>query len=359
MGIIGNDDAGRGKVKGLVCHEVLHPALFHLSRSKGYAYPKIANVAQDMVVNSIVKRAGMDLPDGGFIPDHNDSCSFPAVGVKITIGNVSARTWEDVYAEIIEKLREKDKDPGKYGDGGGGHGGWDHHDTEADGELSPEEQEANEQSWRNAINQAAQVAKQQGKLPAGMERYIDDVLKPKVSWRALLLRYMRQYLTPVDWSYSRPHKKSKALGVYLPNVVKESCDIEIICDTSGSIGEGELSRFLGEIVGISKSFQHVKMAVSFVDSAVAARYQIDNATIPQILAMKPAGGGGTSMEAGLDYVNEHNPRVPVVVVFTDGYDSYRKGIRDYPFDVIWCITEGGVSLETARQNIKYGVKLKL
>lgn len=342
------------EMNGALCHETLHVALLHMLRT-GNRQRQIANIAQDVTVNMMVVKSGMILPkDTIAVDEHNDTSDFQLGKTRIHIADVTEKTWEEIYAEIMDQLhKNNDSSSGKDRKGIG----FDDH-IQSDEPLTTKEQQQLQQKWSGAIADAATYAKQKGKLPAGMSRIIDELLKPQVYWKAMLLKYLRPYLSPVDWSYQRPHKKSQVLEVFLPTTLKEHSEVEVIVDTSGSISKDELQEFVAEIVGIAKSMTHITMHVSFVDAAVNSRYEINNVDIPKILAMEPKGGGGTSMEVGLDYVKEHNREVPVVIVLTDGFDSWERTRMDYPFDVIWVINKSGISVSNMKK-IPYGISIKM
>ncbi len=380
------------EVFGCLCHEVLHVALLHAMRT-GTRIQPIANIAQDVIVNMIVKKTaeGMDNNSGGYgrkrdewasenyvemklpadtiqVDIHNDSSNLNLPGGgQMTIENVSDKAYEEIYAEIIDKLRRQGKDPNQVTRPqsigfdyhmGGKSAGKDKNGKEK-GSMSQAEMEAAAKKWQGNIAEAAQYAKAQGKLPGGMNRIVNDILKPQVVWKQLLMKFLRPHIQPVDWTYQRPSKKSQVLGVFLPNVIREHCEVEVIVDTSGSVSAKELKEFVSEIVGIAKSMQHIKMGVTFVDSKIHTRYELDNGDIPKILNMEPQGGGGTDMEEGLDYVKKKNREVPVVIVLTDGWTSFNRRASDYPFEVIWVITENGISKEAMRQQIPYGQRVKM
>jgi len=340
---------------GLLCHEVLHVALLHMMRI-GSRNHLVSNLAQDAVVNSAVVKSNLVLPDAGAVKIHPyqdsatikmpDDCGVP----DIEIDKVSEKNWEMIYDEILPKMP---KDSGKSQQGvgqaignepGGEERQWGF-DEHIRGDLTEEEQANSENEWKSRLCEAANYAKQMGKLPSGMGRIIDGLLKPKVQWKSLLLRYLKAHFSPVDWSYSRPSKKSHVLGVYLPTTLKEAVECEIYVDTSGSVSQKELSEFLTEIVAIARSMNHIKMYVTFIDAQITeeSRYCVENGEIAKILAMKPVGGGGTDMEVGLDYCKKHNPDIPVALVFTDGYVPIRRKASDYPFDVVWVVTPNGTT----------------
>lgn len=380
------------EVMGLICHEVLHVALIHMQRI-GDRNHLISNVSQDVVVNYAVARAGLKLPKEGVVkisPYRDTAIIEMPKGGSISIEDVESKNWEQIYDEIYPQIpkqkqgggssggqqgqkqqngqgqgqgqgqnqgQDQDQEGNGQGDGQGQQDeeqwGFDEHIR---GDMTERERQDAENEWKSRLCEAANYAKQQGTLPLGMERMLDGLLKPKVAWKGLLLRYLKAHFTPIDWSYSRPHKKSQAIGVYLPNTLKETVECEVIVDTSGSISSKELTEFLSEIVAIAKSMPHINMWVTFVDARIeeSARYHVDNGDVHKIMAMKPKGGGGTDMEVGLDYVKKHNQTVPVTVVLTDGLVPIEREAKDYPFDVIWVVTSDGRT-----ENLSYGQVIKM
>jgi len=347
------------QLQGVLCHEVMHVALLHMLR-RGNREPQFSNIAQDVAVNAIVWRSNLVLPQGTVPYDMRKDCSCFSLGpVRVVLDRVSEKSWEQLYAELLEQVKDQRE---KLPENPRSRLGFDEHmegSGDGEGELSEQEVRELEQVWQQALAEAATYAKQRGKLPGGMQRLMEELFRPRVAWRQMLMKYLRPYLSPVDWSYQRPHRKSQVLDVFLPSVVKERCEVEVVVDTSGSIGKKELSEFLSEIVGIARSMRHVHLWVTFVDSVVQARYEVSNGSVAEILAMEPKGGGGTSMEKGLSYVREVNASVPVVVVLTDGYDVYVKRRQDYPFEVIWCVTASGVDINEWRNGPSYGRRIKM
>lgn len=343
------------EVTGVLAHEVMHIALDHIGRMGG-RNRNIANIAMDIVVNDILERSKFELPEEGIIVKKG-SVTLPwkskKTGRDIVVSGVQNKYWEQIYDELLEHLdiaEEAKVEGGK----GKGH---DMHDHTEEG--SPHEQEEERRKWQQRISEAAVLAKQQGKMPSGVDRFIDGLLKPRIRWTAKLRRFVRPYISPVDFTYQRPHKKATVTGVYQPSILREHTEIEVVVDTSGSIVKEELTEFLSESVGIAKSSAHTKMWVSFCDAQIQTRYVVANGNIAKILAMEPKGGGGTNMEAALDEIKKKNPGVSCVVVFTDGHDCYERTRKEYPFEVIWVLSRNGVSLERHKKECKYGLRVKM
>lgn len=342
------------ELEGVLCHEVLHLVLLHPLRSKKYIL-ELANISQDICVNMIVKKTKVD--NGGYyylsLPVNTipvDTCMDSSIlqfgSETAVIQDVSKKSWEEVYSELLRFVKDKGVSPS-----GCSSKGFDVHFDSDDKSVVEKQSLADE--WKSTFAEAANIAKQQGKLPSGMDRLLDKILKPKISWREKLLKYLKPHLNPVDWTYQKPHKKSKVLGVFLPSVVKESLELDVVVDTSGSVSQKELSEFLSEIVAISLANQHCVMTVHFADTEIQSSYEVSNGDIKTILGMKAKGGGGTSMEFALDELKDKRVKSSAVVVFTDGFDSYNRKKSFYPFDVIWVITKNG------RADMSYGDVLKL
>lgn len=342
------------EVMGVICHEVLHVALLHMLRRED-RQPVIANIAQDMAVNCLVRQEDIVLPKIGIqYSRQDDMCSVVVGQQKVEVWNISKKSWETIYAEIHPQLKDNPKTQPQQSNNGA-YGGFDEHEK---GEGTSEEMSEESDKWQRALAEAATYAKQQGKFSAGVSRIIDEVLKPKVNWAQVLMQYLQPYLMPTDLSYQKPHKKSQALGVYMPMVTKEHMDIEVLVDTSGSITADELRKFVTEIVGIQDAFPSVNMSISFADTKIKSRYAVRDIR-SEVDSLEAKGGGGTSMESALDEIADLNREASVVVVLTDGEDSYQRRGNEYPFDVVWALSENGKSLEAFERGPQYGERFKL
>lgn len=353
------------ELRGTIMHEVMHLAFSHISRI-GSRDRLISNYAQDVVVNHFVIRAGGQLPNGVVPYDqYHDSSTFKLNGEEIIVEKVSEKSWEEIY-EQLKKFAKPQQGKGAAGAGDGkdgndksqGKGGLlsDFHDYGSVDEMTEQEKQEKESYWRERVVDSMTRAKARGSIPGGMERLVDDLLEPKVDWRAMLLRYLKMHTSQVDWSYSKPHRKSQALEVYMPNVHRETTEIDVMIDTSGSIGREELTEFLSEVAGMARAMPYLEMHVSFCDTKLHDRTRVDD-DIQKIVSLRPKGGGGTDLEAGgLDELKKMSISSPAVIVLTDGETPFNRKRSDYPFQVIWCVSKDGIS-DLGR--IPYGHKVKL
>ena len=202
------------KLKGVLAHEVLHLALEHLKREQN-RNPKLFNIATDLVINNILVNSSFDLPTG-LVPCYN---TFQLPNNK-RIENLDKKTAEQVYDEL-----ENDFGLTKSEVGTTDNRRFDEHQKAQEGDDEQEVEES-KNKWKKSFSEASVYAKQQGKLPKGMDRLLDIVLNQKVNWKHLLYKYLTRTL-PYDYTYSRPSKKSFSSGFYMPSILRESIEVVV------------------------------------------------------------------------------------------------------------------------------------
>jgi len=325
---------------GLILHEIMHLSFLHLSR-RGNRCPLGWNIACDIAVNKIVLDNNFVLPEGGILPDGNEVEIYGQV-----IKDLDKKSVEMIFDEL--KLKGQGQGKGK---GKGKGDGWDKH---IEGEnLTPEEKRKIENDWLNRVEEAYVGSKMRGCVPAGIERLIGKLHESKVNWKNMLQRYVLSHI-PYDYTYSRPNKKSISAGYYMPDYVKEKIEVCIGIDTSGSIGTKEVTDFVSEIIGLSKSYQNrMEMNIICHDVDVKSDLRISNGNIEKIKQIKVIGGGGTSHKPIFEHIKQKHRNCKVAVFLTDGYsDLTDMEFKDSNFAKIFLISEGGTTDQLEGKNCK-------
>ena len=175
-------------------------------------------------------------------------------------------------------------------------------------------------------------SKQPGTVPAGLLRWAEEILTPKVNWRAVLAAELRRAVAEVsgavDYSYRRPSRRSAVAGpVVLPALRRPVPEVAVVCDTSGSMTEDLLAMVLAEVEGLLRALGLARQVrVLACDTAVAPAQRVSSARQVELI-----GGGGTDMGAGIGAAAALRPRPAVTVVLTDGYTPWPaaapKGMR--------------------------------
>jgi predicted metal-dependent peptidase len=322
---------------GVLAHEVLHPGLQHHVRRSGRD-PKRWNEACDYAINPILLDAGLHLPEGILVDDR----------------------FREMSAEQIYNQLQSEADQGP--------GDTDHtQETEGDGTTSPhaspaeagelsapvteggigqvldapmddeETLTAEEQAreWSVAVNQAVTLAKQAGKVPAGIERTLDGAAEAAVDWRELLRRAWSE-TTPADYSWMRPNRRHIWTGLYLPGVVREGVgEVAIAVDCSGSVNSRQLSLFEAEVRSILEGQRPQRVYVLYFDAIV---HKVETFEAGQRVSLNPVGGGGTEFGPCFKWLEEHGVRPQTLVFLTDLYGSFPDSEPAYP--VLWASTGG-------------------
>jgi len=384
------------QIIGVLCHEILHLSLLHLLR-RGERQPQRWDMATDLSVNSILLQNKIQLPYDAVVPDNKDIFMTED---GTTIEECSKKTAEELYSIIPEQPQEdqNQNSGGGQGQGNGngqgqGNGNGDNQDQNnqdnnqnqndnkdnqnngqnqnqqnknqpqnkqkgfdshlPSNDMSNKEKKDTEDDWKDKTMQAAAYAKSKGNLPLGLERLISELHKEKVKWRSLLHRYLQQLL-PVDYCWSRPSKKSLAAGTYLPSVTKEKISVCVGIDASGSISDEELVDFLSEMVGVARTYQgSIDMRILTHDVDVHTDILISNANKELIKKIKIKGGGGTSHQPIMNYINEKVRNCKISIFFTDGYSDLENiDFHKNSFQSIFVISANGNSNSLEEKKVK-------
>jgi predicted metal-dependent peptidase len=304
-------------------HENLHKTFQHmflwqhLYKEDG----RTANMACDYVINIIID--DIRVRTGGF--------------VTLPKGGLLDRRFEGMSSqEVYNILREEKGDDD--GDGGEGGDGFDDHDWESGDAMSQEEIDQVAKDINQAIRQGQLMA---GKLGGNQSRALGSLTEPKVNWREQLREFVSSTAVGKDIStWQRVSRRWLQHDMYMPSTITENVGrIVVAIDTSGSIGQAELSKFLSEVQGICINTKPEKVDLLYWDTAVAAHEVYTQEQLDKLTSStKPAGGGGTDVACVAKYLKDNQIRPECVIVLTDGYIYGDWGTWNAP--VLWTIVGG-------------------
>lgn len=302
------NDLSDEELKFLIAHECFHPMLEHNWR-RGERDPKRWNQACDYVINKLLTDEGIGrMPEGGLLSDE--------------IYKAGGGTSDGIF-----KILPEDSDDGS----GNGHG--DPMDDCQDAEGDPAEQAQQEAEWKVKVAQAAQSAKMMGKLSAGMERFVGDLLQPKVDWRDVLQRFITKVRTD-SRTFARPNRRFAMQGLYLPSVTGEVLgEIVFAVDCSGSISQDEIDQYASEIRTVHEDMSPVALHVVYFDSSVSHHDKFER---DDTVEVKPHGGGGTAFSPVFEFIDEQGIDPVACVFLTDLCCSDFGSAPSYP--VLWVST---------------------
>lgn len=312
-------------VFGLV-HECLHIVKLDFLRV-GSRKKRKWNIAGDAWINNYLK-------------DHNIGEPIEK-GVNCNDGmHVEADIKADTTEMIYERMTDDQDGSGDYGIG----------DDLIGEPLSEAEAAEIEAKVKVELASAAQAARMMGKVSIDMERILEGILYVRTPWETILERFMTD-IAKSESSWSKPHKKYRPLGHYLPSCSNTPTmgEMALIVDVSGSVGGRELAFFGGHFNRIIEMVRPKRVNVLYVDTRVAhVDEYTDEDELPITLTLH--GGGGTDMRAGFDWIEENMDEAECIVLLTDGYTPWPEADHVSAPTVVLCTTDAACPefMETVR-----------
>ena len=339
----GRDDYyGRAFVDGLadsefrflILHETYHKLFKHLTTWE-HLYkddPKLANMACDYVINLMIADENRDM-----------FAVMPKDAEGNAIGLLDEKFRNMDTAQVYKILKQEQEEKGGAASSTPNEGGGlDEHDWEGAQEMDEDEQRGLAREIDEAIRQGAMTA---GKVGSGGNRAIDQLLQPEVNWREVL----REFITETcrgndDSTWRQPSRRHLAMGMLRPSGITERVgELVIAIDTSGSIGQQELTKCLSEIKGVCDTVRPESVRILYWDTKVCSDELYGDvvgakASLEQLTqTTKPAGGGGTMVQCVPDYIRDNNINAQAVIVLTDGYLGGDWGAWTMP--LLWGILD--------------------
>jgi predicted metal-dependent peptidase len=335
------------EIQFVLCHEVLHVAFDHLGR-RSHRDPKWWNMANDYVINgSLIRDKIGKMPTERVPVDETDSTGKKTTSQRVGLYDEKYVGWtsEAVYDDLEKRKVKKELtldvhlelgNDGKPGqDGKNGPTIRDANGNEI--KLSEAELKELREAMKGKILQAANAAA--GRMPASLQRLIDELVEPKVNWRDLLKQSIQSCIVD-DFTWMRPNRKHMYSGVFLPTLDKdETIDLQVAIDMSGSISDEMARDFISEVYGIMDMYHDFKIGIVCFDTKTYNYKEFTKDTQDELLKYECKGGGGTDFMAFWNFWQEENLEPKLAVVFTDGYPFGTWGPENYA-ETLWVITEG-------------------
>lgn len=353
----------------IIQHEIEHLVRLHCIRGTTRD-PKLFNIACDMAVNGKRDNPKIGLTDSGnkpvipfksdivWCPPHlNDRLSAEEYYDEITKdmkaqrctckcnGEGSGGGGEDDDKGNSGKGQGDQGDEGQDGkgkgkgknkkDGGGGgcpihdkYGGksLDDHSIWDQSDASPDEAR---QRVKDMVSDA--VEKSQGNVPGHISELLKKLGKPIVRWRSILRQYLGRHVGNSRKTHNRVNRRLEGDESFgMPGVSHHAAStVNVIVDTSGSVGGKELQQFFAEIDMISA---RAKVYILQWDHAFQGYGLYRRGAWKNF---KVNGRGGTDMAAPVQWLIDNGKVHDCQIMLTDGYCNWHEPCG-FPF--ITCIT---------------------
>lgn len=239
----------------------------------------------------------------------------------------------DVYRKVYEDEEGGGSKTGKNnsfdlvlapGQSGGGSGG------------------RNPQQWgvELAAAQVLENMKSQGRGAGALNRMFDMMLNPVVPWTDYIRGIFNRKVGSGSYNWKRPDRRFIVRDIHMPSRSGNGAGW-VVCwgDTSGSIGQDELCKYLAELGSIVEDCRPQRITMVWCDAAIHKIDEIEEASDLATIqhAGTGGGGGGTDCMPVFDWIAEHTEKPEVFIGFTDGYVTFPPQEPDIPV-IIWAMT---------------------
>ena len=329
----------------MVLHEALHCVNQHGPRFRALSQSRHLHVtwnfAGDVGINHVLDRAQM--PWGDFEPLRFTHLS--KFDVNPEMGT------EKIFFTIVEYYEQHPEEVNQFSDCGSIIGGEarDYEISRGDSDnpaIKSDQQDVIRDQVAQEILKHA-YAKGIGSIPGELLRWAQELLEPTIDWRKALAGAFRTSLATVlgrrDYVYTRPSRRQSAMRIgnheiILPSMRKPAPPaIAIIVDTSGSIGNDEITLFLSEVDGIVNA-NGISQGVTVIpcDADIGEIQKLRSRGA--ITTLKLTGGGGTDMGVGIAAAGKLRPTPKIVIVLTDGFTPWPTSLPKGVETLIVCLT---------------------
>lgn len=353
------------ELMGVLAHELYHVILLHITERRKDK-PKMWNVAADLAINSIISKSdgyggshgSRTLPASALLPGQfprigvegremsaEEKAAAPVAALIATFPHLQPSEWYyDKLNELAKSERKKALKSAMQEGGGGGEGEQSESESEGEGEggsgdgddadifgglgemdehdwgdLTEEEREFLNAKLRHVLDKAARHADSQargwGNMPAEVREHIRSLVNGVIDWRDVL----RQFVGSITTNHK--HSTIKRINKRYPYIHPGSkrsrvANLLLAIDQSGSVDDGMLSEFFGELESLNK--QVAIDVVHFdctVDEASLTRWRKGSKR-----EAHRTRGGGTNFDAPTDFANDPKSRGKWdgLIILTDG-----------------------------------------
>mgnify|MGYP001275646943 FL=1 len=299
------------QLRYVVLHESFHKGLRHcvLYKEITKRYPDESNQAQDYVINGLIEEVD---PTFQFV---ERPCAllinpkYQGMGFIEVLKDIIKNPPPPSESKTMDEHGEMDDDP-ELGD-----------------------------AIEDALIQGKIVSDRiRGEKAGGNP--LDVLVRPSnTAWRDATLEFMQDVCEGDELSrICPPNKRLLPSGFLMWSHYSETVgEIILACDTSGSMGSVYPVVF-GEIAHICQTLLPESVRVIWWDSRVRSEQVFTPDNYEAIASlMKPQGGGGTTVSAVADYIQEKKYEPRALIYLTDGY--IESEYRTPALPILWGVVD--------------------
>jgi predicted metal-dependent peptidase len=167
---------------------------------------------------------------------------------------------------------------------------------------------------------------------------VEAVGKPTINWKEYLQTWVSGRI-PDNYTWVRPNRKMMAnYGIYMPRMQLNGAGIGVLSiDTSGSVSDAELKKYVTEIAGVIEICNPEKLYIIQHDAVIQDIYEWNAGD--EFTRLKIVGRGGTNITPSFKQAQKFDEQIDWMICFTDmEIGDWPKEAPDFP--VLWAATGG-------------------
>jgi predicted metal-dependent peptidase len=293
---------------GILKHELLHIAFFHLNNWDRFENKRVYNMAADLEINQYI--------NSDMKGDTWDGLEIRGPEFKhLNLADKQGTAY--YYGKLMEEI--KNNPEGNIAKMAG-EGGDIMIDIEGIEGMSEAEKKLIGKQIDHQLKEIAEDlknrSKNRGLIPAEMQAYIDslfEIIEPVIDWKSYLRRF--NSMSTMVYTKKTRRKPNKRFGEGPALKIKQKKRTLVAIDTSGSINNDDLVEFFNEIYHIYKSGTYVDIVECDAKIQRVYEYKGERENIDV------KGRGGTDFEPVMVYLSENRNKYANLIYLTDGVCS--------------------------------------
>ncbi len=182
--------------------------------------------------------------------------------------------------------------------------------------------EAAQELAKEFVNEAVEMmsSETRGTMPAGFMSQVALLNQPaKISWEKILKKYVGTITAGYRKTRTRLNRRQPERFDLSGKMEDKTLKIVVAIDTSGSVGDAEISRIFNEIFEIL-SKKKFELTIIECDARIQRVYKAKDRSEVKTTVR---GRGGTAFTPVIEYINKDKYfRDAFLIYFTDGYGEY-------------------------------------
>jgi predicted metal-dependent peptidase len=294
---------------GVLKHELLHIAFFHLNNFDRFPDKQLYNIAADLEINQYINE---DMKGDKWEGLEINQSPFKEL-------NLLEKQGTKYYYDTLQKEMDEnpDGDLAKMMEGmGNGEGMGDLHELwKAMEGLGEAERNLIAKQIDYQLKEVANELKNRGRglIPTEMQDYIDslfEVIEPVIDWTSYLRRF--NSMSSIVYTKKTRRKPNRRFGSGPALKIKQKKKTLVAIDTSGSVSQKDLIEFFNEIYHIYKTGTYVDIVECDAIIQRVYNYKGERENI------EVKGRGGTDFEPVMQYLMENKDKYANLIYLTDG-----------------------------------------